>query len=492
MPGLKRWAAAALAALGLLLLLLPTAAQAKWLRAETPRFIVYSDGSEITLRDQIIKLEAFDSILRQFHGLPADGVPPRKMEIYLVDGPAGLQRVWPKASGIGGFYTADEDGVFSVAIRQRKEDRTLFHEYTHHFMLQFFPYPYPAWLIEGYAEYFGATKFSGKFIEVGRFDEGRTNNLLYLSWVPLEDLLTKRPFQLGDSESAALFYAQSWLLTHYFMGNAQRYPRMLTYMKDVGAGGNSMEAMIKASGMTLPVLDRTLRAYLKGGLPYGRYPMSAPPAVAITALPPSADDTLLLSLRLIQSPKPDDALMADIRQVVAKWPGDRAAILLLANALTRSGDPAAAEQSLRDLLAAHPDDVDVLIALGTNRLALAREAPDRRLALHREAGKLFARAYKLDPTSYRALYGYVRSRTVESGYPNDNDMEALLAANELAPQADDITLAAAYASMLRREWPRARALLLPLANSPHGGDAAREARDMLKRVDAASPDPAAG
>lgn len=486
MPGLRRWAAAVLAALGLLLAL-PSAAQAKWLRAESPRFIVYSDGSEVTLRDQIIKLEAFDAILRQFHGLPVGGVPPRKLEIYLVDGPDGLRQVWPGASGIGGFYSADEDGVFSVAIRQRKEDRTLFHEYTHHFMLQFFPYPYPAWLIEGYAEYFGATVIGSGRIEVGRFDEGRVNNLLYLPWVSLDDLLTKRPFQLGDSESAALFYAQAWLLTHYFMGNAQRYPRMLTYMRDVGAGGDSLEAMTLAAAMPLPALDRTLRSYLRGGLPYGRYPMSAPPTVTVTVMPPSADDTLLLSLRLIQTPRPDDAMMAEARKAAAKWPGDRAAILLLANAQTRGGDPAAAEQALRDLLAANPDDVDVLVALGNNRLAAARDAPDRRTTLHREAGKLFARAYRLDSTSYKALYGYVRSRTVESGYPNDNDMEALLAANELAPQADDITLAAAYASILRREWPRARALLLPLANSPHGGDASREARNMLKQVDAASP-----
>jgi predicted Zn-dependent protease len=276
------------------------------------------------------------------------------------------------------------------------------------------------------------------------------------------------------------------------MGNAQRYPRMLSYMRDVGVGGNSLEAMARAADMPLPALDRTLRSYLRGGLPYGRYPMSAPPAVAITVLPASADDTLLLSLRLIQTAKPDDTLMADIRKVAAKWPGDRAAVLLQANAQTRAGEPAAAEQALRDLLAANPDDVDVLVALGTNRLAVASDAPDRKTALHREAGKLFARAYRIDTTSFKALYGYVRSRTVESSYPNDNDMEALLAANDLAPQADDITLAAAYASILRREWPRARALLLPLANAPHGGDASREARDLLLKVDAASPAAAAG
>lgn len=486
MSGARRWAAALLAVLGVLFLL-PATAQAKWLRAESPRFVIYSDGSEAALRDQAIKLEAFDTLLRQFHGLPADGVPPRKLEIYLVDGPAGLQQVAPGSSGIVGFYSADEDGVFAVSIRQRRDDSTLLHEYTHHFMLQFFPYPYPAWLIEGYAEYFGATDITSARIEVGHFDEGRVNNLLYLPWVPIDDLITKRPFELADGESAALFYAQAWLLTHYFMGNASRYPKMLTYMKEVGAGGDSAEAMAKAAGMPLPALDRTLRTYLRGGLPYGRYPMTKPPAIAITALPASADDTLLLSVRLLRSGKPSDDLMGAIRKVAARWPTDRAAILMLANANTRAGDPAAAEQSLRDLLTANPVDVDVLLALGANRLATARLDPDKRTALHREAGKLFARAFKADPASYRALYGYVRSRTVETGYPNDNDMEALLAANELAPQADDITLAAAYASILRREWGRARVLLLPLANSPHGGNASKEARELLVRVDASSP-----
>lgn len=489
MSTMKRWATAMLAALGLLFLL-PATAEAKWLRAESPRFIVYSDGSEATLREQTIKLEAFDTLLRQFHGLPPGGVPPRKLEIYLVDGVAGLQQVWPGAQGIAGFYTAGEEGVFAVATRQRREDRTLLHEYTHHFMLQFFPYPYPAWLIEGYAEYFGATQIANNKLEVGRFDEGRANNLIYLPWVAMDDLLTKRPFELRDSESASLFYAQGWLLTHWFMGNSGRYPKMITYMKEVGAGGDSVEAMEKAAGMPLAALDRTLKSYVRGGLPYGRYDMAPAPSITVSALPASADDVLLLALRLSRVSAPSEELMATIRKVAARWPGDRAAILLLANANTKAGEPGIAEQPLRDLLAANPANLEVLLALAANRLEAAKLDPEKKMVLHREAGKLFARAFKADPSSFQALYGYVRSRTVEAGYPNDNDMEALLAANELAPQADDITLAAAYASILRREWPRARALLLPLANSPHGGDASKEARELLVKVDRASPLPA--
>ena len=485
MPELNRWGAALLAALGLLLLT-PMTAHAKWLRAESPRFVVYSDGTEAKLRDQVEKLEAFDTILRKYHGLPADGGAPRKLDIYLVNGEGGLRQVWPGASGVAGFYSADEGGIYAVAIRERGDDSTLLHEYTHHFMLQFFPYPYPAWLIEGYAEYFGATRIGRGKIEIGHFDEGRVSNLVQLGWVPIDDLLSKRPFQLRDGESAAMFYAQAWLLTHYFMGDAQRYPRLIQYMKDVGDGEESTDAMAKAAGMPLPALDRTMRTYLRGGLPYGRYEMTPPPPITVTTLPPSADAILLLSLRVSETRKSTPEILADVRKAAAAWPGDRRAILMLADAETRLGDPTQAEAPLRALLATDPADVDALIALGVNRLKVGRESPSR-IALFREAGKLFARAYKADPKSYRALYGYARSRTVEAGYPSDNDMEALLAANELAPQADDITIAAAYASMTRREFPRARALLLPLAHSPHGGEAAKEAAELLSKVDRLSP-----
>ncbi len=41
-----------------------TSAEAKWLRAETDNFIIYSEGSEKSLRDFAVTLQRFDATLR--------------------------------------------------------------------------------------------------------------------------------------------------------------------------------------------------------------------------------------------------------------------------------------------------------------------------------------------------------------------------------------------------------------------------------------------
>ena len=67
-----------------LMLLAVSPARADWLRAESERFIIYSDGDERTLRHYVQKLETFDRVLRLFMGLSMDEAPPRKLPIYLI------------------------------------------------------------------------------------------------------------------------------------------------------------------------------------------------------------------------------------------------------------------------------------------------------------------------------------------------------------------------------------------------------------------------
>lgn len=486
--GLRAWLAALAA---IVAMFSPALAHAGWLKAESRRFIIYSNGDEQTLREQTRKLEAFDTLLRALHGLPPEGVPPRRLEIYLVRDIADLRTVAPDMSeGVRGFYSSGEDSIHAVAILQHQSDRTLLHEYTHHFMLQYFPYPYPAWLVEGYAEYFGASDVGADQIEVGLYDENRASNLLVLDWVKPGDLLTKHPWQFPRVEQTASFYGQSWLLTHWFMSDQGRYAQLQAYMKAVGGGQDSVAAMQAATGMSPNTLERTLKAYLRSGLRYTRYKAAAPGPITMSPLPASADDLLLLGLRVRAETKGNADLLKLVRDRAALYPGDREAILMRARAEVRYGDAAAGETLLRDFLAAHPDDAEALVALGQARLKAATVGDTPQPAQAREAGKLFARAFRLDPTAYQALYGYALTRKVEAGYPSDNDLEALLAAQELAPQVSEITIEAARASMKRREWARARALLAPVATKPHG-DGAEIARKLLIEIDAADPKPPA-
>ncbi len=48
-----------------------TSAEAKWLRAETDNFIIYSEGSEKSLRDFAVTLQRFDATLRFRFRVPA-------------------------------------------------------------------------------------------------------------------------------------------------------------------------------------------------------------------------------------------------------------------------------------------------------------------------------------------------------------------------------------------------------------------------------------
>jgi hypothetical protein len=152
-----------LAALGVWLAPAPTIAQARWLRAETQRFVVYSDGDKAELEGFARKLSSFDMMLRLRHKVEERDVR-RKLEVNLVRGPLQLRRVQPRVGyGVGGFYRATPSQIMAVAIRDEDglgADDILFHEYTHHFMLEYFPVAYPAWLIEGYAEYFGTAQIT--------------------------------------------------------------------------------------------------------------------------------------------------------------------------------------------------------------------------------------------------------------------------------------------------------------------------------------------
>src|SRR5688500_17306550 len=98
--------AAALAGLAALLTLgAPGAALADWVRAESDSFVVYGAGDERAVRAYAAKLEAFDDILRAYHGMAPDQAATRKFEVYLVASANQLRRIKPDANdSMGGFY----------------------------------------------------------------------------------------------------------------------------------------------------------------------------------------------------------------------------------------------------------------------------------------------------------------------------------------------------------------------------------------------------
>jgi tetratricopeptide (TPR) repeat protein len=463
-------------------------AEARWLKAESPKFIVYSDGDEQALKAYVQKLEVFDDLLRARHGLRAGEAPPRKLPIYLVRDHDGLERVYIKApETIVGVYMQSEGDIFAVAIRDRKDDSVLFHEYTHHFMLQYFPYGYPSWLIEGVADYYAPTKVSAKAVDVGAPNEMRGYELGEEKWLPLADVLGKTLDKIKP-EDVGNFYAESWVLTHYMASDPKRSQQLSAYMRAVAGGADPVKAMEQAAGMDVATLEKTLHAYSRSGLKYVRYDrvnvVEAP--VTVTALPPSADDLLLESALLRRGVAKDDreTVLKTVRARAARYPGDALAQLTLARAEVDLGDRKAGEALLDKYLASAPDDVEALELAAGARLDDGDADKANAKKRYQEAQPLIARAFKLDPNRYQTLYTYARSRMLlDANYPEDNTMEALLAAQELAPQSRGVRLFAAQGLMRRKQWDYAAAMLKPLVNDPHSPDTAAVARKLLAEIE---------
>lgn len=456
-------------------------ALADWTRYESPRFVLYSSGSVTEAREMLEELEKFDRIMRMFMGKDVDGVPYRKLPIYLVSA-SGLRAINPDGNeNIAGFYQPSDEDIFAVVTRN-SNNHTLKHEYAHHFMLQEFAFPYPGWFIEGFAEYYAPTVFRRDETHVGVPNPNRAMALDYFGWMSMNELLSNRPMtKVRNGES---YYPLAWLLTHWFMGDAQRRAILHTYLSEVGQGADPAETLERLTGLDPVELRRTLRRYKNGRIPYTTV-TTVYPEIQITSerLPESAEQLLLLGqqLKIGTSEERRAQTLETIRQRAARYPDDTLALLVHAHAELHNGrDPEKAATLLERLLTIDPDHVEGMQYLVRAKLDMAEkafEADDREkgLQLRREAQALLARAYRLDDANYITMHLMSEVRRSEPSYPTDNDIEILEIAYALAPQLGDIRYNYAAALLHRGRNDEAINVIAPLVNNPHGENEAAKA-----------------
>lgn len=459
-----------------------SAAEAAWYRAETDRFVVFGEGREAQVRDFAVKLTVFDRVLRMLN--PAAERPSGKVQVYLVRGLGEMRRIAPQISpNTAGFYSGAKEAMVAVADVDREglgPQQVLFHEYAHHFMLANFPAAYPAWFVEGWAEYYQTVEITPQQIKVGDYSDNRVEWLWLGRWLPVDELLIKRVGELRGEERAA-FYAQAWLLMHYMRSDPERAAQLNAAMLAISRGEEPLGAFQAATGVEMKQLDRRLQRYRK--LPVLLMQNTEPPPeVAVARMPASADDLLLDELRLIldEPEAPDPRLLEQIRARAARHPGDRLAEMTLARAEFVHGDVDKGAALLDARIAADPKDKDVLILAGVGQYLAGQRDPDQAAERFRAARRYFGKAHALDPADFRTLYHYALTRSLEANYPTDNDLAVLMQARELAPSVAEISMHAGAVLLHRGRRDDALKVLSPLLNSPHGGRGAEAARALLE------------
>ena len=457
-------------------------ASAAWLVAETPHFRIYGQVTDTRIRAEAANLEDYHNLLEVFTKRKfADNAP--KLDIYLVDRPQDMLIVRPELpKSAAGVYVPSRGGIFALSSDMGNDSmmsgrEVLLHEYAHHYMMQVGNTAVPAWYVEGFAEYLMTSNFRPDRIEFGGISKGRYWTLTNMSWLPLEQVL-QRPTK---SEDQAIFYAQSWLLTHY-LNRVQGMPaKRDAYLNKVAQGADPVEAFRTEVDPNFVVFNGRLKNYISGrSLTYSQMTRTASQSspVKVRALPAAADAMLLpfLAVQLPQEAEDDAANMQRLRTEAARHPDDPWVKRTMAIAEAAAGDPKLAAALLDAQLAARPDDAELL------RWRADVYQADRAGASAEDisaARKLLVRAFKAEPNNWLVLRDYVETFTSRGVAPPPAVLEVMATAHNLAPQERSLAYLTGTRLAEAGHYPAAALAIAPIVNNPHNSSDMTRQRALL-------------
>jgi cytochrome c-type biogenesis protein CcmH/NrfG len=484
--GLARFAAL------LALLIFPAAARADWREAETAHFRIFSGGGEQQLVRFAERLEMLDALLRKLSRAP-QGMHSSKVRVILLDREDQVRRAYSGTDpNVAGFYTVNMHGPLAVSPRRTDEQDSvwgpeivLFHEYAHHFMLEYFPAGYPSWYVEGFAEIVStAAPMAGEKMAFGKAASHRQYSLMLSRWIPVEQLLTS---SRAEFPKDADFYGQSWVLAHYLTFSRERNGQIYRYLGALASGRPPLEAAREIFG-DLGALNREVRNYLSAqSFPYSPIEVAKPPRDSISLRPLGTSEAALMeeTAAFRDSLKEDRraAYLADLRAKTARFPTDPYALQLLADAEYAAEDFPASRATVDRLLAIAPQNVHALTRKAT---ILLREAEDLQGAALdakvNEARKLIVAANRRDADDPQTLIAFYESYRVSGERPPAVAVEGLKQAVGTVPQ--DFRPRMMLANQLANEGKYQEAIfyLGPIAYDPHSSEGQQAALAFIKRL----------
>jgi tetratricopeptide (TPR) repeat protein len=474
-----------------------TPAQAEWREATSKHFVIYSEDSEKSVREFATRLERFDAALRTVRGLGDPEISPgNRLTVFVVGSMGAVRKLYGKGGGnVGGFYMGRVDGSYAITPRNSNdgddfEQIVLLHEYGHHFMLQNFPAAYPAWLIEGFAEFNSTARFEKDGgVGLGLPANHRAYGLLVQVPIKLTKLLTSSVGDLRDDEKDG-FYGRGWLLTHYLTLHPSRKGQLSAYLALINKGTESLAAAKQAFG-DLDTLDRDLTRYIRqhtmSYLKLGADRIVIKP-IAVRTL--SAGDSAVMDVRIRSKRGVDkaaaEALLPLARKAAAPYPKDALAQVTLAEAAFDAKQYAEAEAAADRALAADPKSVEALVYKGRIKMVQAIEGKGD-AATWREVRKWFLAANKVEVDDPEPLALFYQSFLAAGVKPTPNATLALEQALGLVPQDPSLRWMLARQKLQDGKADEARFALAPVAFDPHGGPQAKAASTILEKLASGGP-----
>jgi hypothetical protein len=490
-----------------------------WKRAESAHFVVYSDTESGQVTRLLNNLERLDYILRIYlRDYLRSPVPEQKLTFYLHNRIDGFNAIAidPPHRAVGLYNSCpvavQASGVIFTPIPDLKSEQLassplgvtlsyIFEAYARHFIYRYTDIRAPSFFIDGMAQFFAATRFSGTRFVLGRtpaavgsdldvLDGGHGAMLQYSQVLDPAEWKASGHVWTGKSgaEGAALeFQAKSWLLVHYMLSNEDRRKRMARYLDLVHDDRPAVAAFEQAFGIKIADLDKAMWRYRLSEARAIRtdFAIPAPAPVGISRLTRAAGDVALASAQLKSCPdrKTGEALLGKLNHLSIKDTNNEFVRLTLSRAQIDWGDPDDAVAPLTALLRAQPRHTEALQLLGLAHLRLAGGQQGAAKAAHLDAARRYLmQARELDPASPEAAYDLFSVELASSARPSRLALSSVIAAWESAPEATGLARKAALAHAYTGQQDMTETILAALAQDDRDAQSAAWARDWRRRL----------
>ena len=291
----------------------------RWFETRTAHFNIYSCGATQEVYKLAARLEQFHDAYGLLAGAAAVTSPPIIVMAF-PDQPA-MQPFLPlyqgKPANLAGFFKQNSDEnliVLALSGTNSGSLDTIFHEYNH-LLMRHNNRAWPLWLQEGMAEVYSTFEAMGHTVRIGEPIRHHLRLLAKSPLMPLKELLSvshDSP-QYNEAEHQGMFYAESWLLTHFLMNgdNPVLKERFKQFTKLLRAGQTSEAAFTNALRMPLAAVEAELRRYLERGQLTAidctvAVDLSAPRAVATRVIGPG-ETCFRLGIELMRIGRMDTA-----------------------------------------------------------------------------------------------------------------------------------------------------------------------------------------
>jgi hypothetical protein len=241
-----------------------------WIEVRSTHFLLITDASEKRGRNTATQFERIRAFFRQSLAV-ASQHPSPFVTVLAAEDEHTMRELLPEYwtgghAHAAGVFTHRLDQYFAVVeldVQRSGHFAAFYHEYYHAITMPHFP-DLPVWLSGGLAEFYGRTDMGDDYVGTGRPDRDWLDLLRETPLIPLGVLFKvdhASPYY-NEAHKASVFYAESWLVTHYLMiGNQDAHQRLVKYLEALSHGKGSDEAVTAFGDLTK--LQSALSAYIR-------------------------------------------------------------------------------------------------------------------------------------------------------------------------------------------------------------------------------------